>query len=132
MKFHFVLAASRTSFVLILSLLKIIDNSFIKAMLTSLCVFSITFAASATLILGALCVPAIIISEYKSSIILATFKFEPDVIFLIFEIVYFLSPGFIRSGLYPQKKSLLYFNFEIFSNIGTQTSSTQPGYTVDS
>ena len=103
MKFHFVLAASRTSFVLILSLLKIIDNSFIKAMLTSLCVFSITFAASATLILGALCVPAIIISEYKSSIILATFKFEPDVIFLIFEIVYFLSPGFIRSGLYPQK-----------------------------
>ena len=61
-KFHFVPAASKTSKVSIPSLPKIIDNSFISAILTSRCVFSITFAASATLIEDALCVPAIIIS----------------------------------------------------------------------
>ena len=38
-----------------------------------------------------------------------------------------LSPGLIRSGLYPQKKSLLNVNPEQFSKIGTQSSSVQPG-----
>ena len=52
-KFHFVEAASNTSCVSIPSLLKILDNSLTKAMLISLCEFSITFAASATFILGA-------------------------------------------------------------------------------
>ena len=55
------------------------------------------------------------------------FGVEPDVIFLIFEIVCFLSPGLILSGLYPQKKSRLNFKFEKFSNIGTHASSVQPG-----
>ncbi len=58
-KFHFVLAAFSTSSVSIPSLLKIKANSLISAMLMSRCVFSMTFAASATLRLDALCVPAV-------------------------------------------------------------------------
>ena len=53
-------------------------------------------------------------------------------IFFTFDIVCTLSPGLILSGLYPQKKSLLNFNPENFSNTGTHFSSVQPGYTVDS
>ena len=62
-KFHFVLAASMTDCVLIFNLLKIIDNSLNKAIFKSLCVFSITFAASATLILSATYVPALTICK---------------------------------------------------------------------
>ena len=43
----------------------------------------ITFAASATAMLSALCVPAIIISRYKSSIASEIIGFEPEVIFFI-------------------------------------------------
>ena len=39
----------------------ITDNSFVSAIFKSRCVFSITFAASATFILEALYVPAVII-----------------------------------------------------------------------
>jgi hypothetical protein len=53
-KFHLVPAASKTSCVSIFILLKSIDNSLIKAIFKSRCVFSITFAASATFILEAL------------------------------------------------------------------------------
>ena len=52
--------------------------------------------------------------------------------FTTFSRVFFLSPGFILSGLYPQKKSLFSFNLETLSIIGTQISSVQPGNTVDS
>jgi hypothetical protein len=45
---------------------KIFDNSFTKAMLMSRCEFSITFAASATLIVGARCVPAVMTEAYTS------------------------------------------------------------------
>ena len=38
---------------------KISDSSFISAMFRSRCVFSITLAASATLMLEALCTPAV-------------------------------------------------------------------------
>ena len=76
--------------------------------------------------------PAVIISLYNLSTISVASLVEPEVTFLILEIVCFLSPGFIRSGLYPQKKSLLNFKPEIFSKIGTHSSSTHPGYTVDS
>src|SRR5699024_721524 len=48
-KFHFVLAASSTSCVSMFNLSLISDISFMKAMFTSLCVFSIIFAASAIL-----------------------------------------------------------------------------------
>ena len=66
-KFHLLPAASKTASVSILSFLKSIDSSFIKAIFKSRWVFSITLAASATFILGALCVPAVIISPYNSS-----------------------------------------------------------------
>ena len=52
-KFHFVDAALITSFVSIFNLEQIIDNSLAKAIFKSLWVFSITFAASATIIDGA-------------------------------------------------------------------------------
>ena len=41
-----------------------------------------------------------------------------------------MSPGFILSGLYPTKKSMLYFSLEYFCKVLTQISSVAPGYTV--
>ena len=52
-------AAFSTSSVSMPSRLKISASSLISAMLMSRCVFSITFAASATFRLEALCVPAV-------------------------------------------------------------------------
>jgi len=106
---------------------KINANSLIKAMFTSLCVFSITLLASATLILDALCVPATIIDLYNSSISVAISGVDPEVTFKILVTVRSLSPGLIRSGLYPQKKSLLNFKVDIFSSSGTHISSVTPG-----
>ena len=51
--------------------------------------------------------PAVIILLYKLSTKSAILGVEPEVIFLIFDIVCFLSPGLILSGLYPQKKILI-------------------------
>lgn len=82
---------------------KITDNSFTRAIFKSRCVFSITFAASATLIELALCVPAVMMLAYKESTISAISGVLPLVIFLIFVSVFTLSPGLIRSGLYPAK-----------------------------
>lgn len=65
-------------------------------------IYIITLAASATLILLALWVPAEIISLYKLSTIVAISGVEPEVTFLIFVILCSLSPGFILSGEYPQ------------------------------
>ena len=95
-------AASNTSSVSIFNFLKIRASSLINAIFKSLWVFSITLAASATLILFVLCVPALIISLYSSSISVATSGVEPDVTFFILVIVCFLSPGLILSGEYPQ------------------------------
>ena len=53
-KFHLVAAALRISFVFKFNLSKIIDNSLIKPTLISRWQFSITFAASAISMLGAL------------------------------------------------------------------------------
>ena len=58
-----------------------------------------TLAASATLIEGALYVPAVIIDLYKSSIKSEISGVEPLVIFKILVNVFSLSPGLIRSGL---------------------------------
>ena len=58
--------------------------------------------ASATLILAALKVPAVIIELYNLSTNLATFGFDPDVTFLMVVKVFTLSPGTILSGEYPQ------------------------------
>ena len=60
--------------------------------------FSITLAASATLILFALKVPAEIIDLYKLSIFNDEFLSEPEVTFNIFVSVLFLSTGLILSG----------------------------------
>lgn len=54
-----------------------------NAIFRSLWQFSMTFAASAILMLLTLYVPALIIFPYKLSIKLAIFFVEPDVIFLI-------------------------------------------------
>lgn len=78
--------------------MNILDNSFTNAILISRCEFSITFAASATLIVGAECVPAVITDAYTSSTIRAISGVDPDVTFLIFSTVCNLSPGLIRSG----------------------------------
>lgn len=52
-------AASSTSVVSIPIRVKIFESSLTKAMLMSRCEFSMTLAASATLIEGARCVPAV-------------------------------------------------------------------------
>ena len=59
-KFHFVPAASNTSCVSMFILSKIKASSLTNEILISLCAFSIALLASATLILGAKWVPAII------------------------------------------------------------------------
>ena len=66
-----------------LILKNIIESSFINAIFRSLWVFSITLAASATLIFGAKYVPALIIELYKLSINFAASGLEPDVTFRI-------------------------------------------------
>ena len=58
-KFHLVPAASSTSSVSMPSRSKMIASSFISAMLRSRWVFSMTLAASATLMLEARCTPAV-------------------------------------------------------------------------
>ena len=60
-KFHFVPAAFSTSSVSMPMRWKISDSSFISAMFRSRCVFSITLAASATLMLLAGYTPAVMI-----------------------------------------------------------------------
>ena len=101
-------------------------------MLISLWEFSITLAASATLIVGAKCVPAIITDLYKLFTFKPTSGVEPEVTFNIFSTVCSLSPGLILSGEYPAKKSSLKIKLEILSNTGMHSSSVAPGYTVDS
>ena len=126
-KFHFVAAAAKTSLVSIPINLNIFANSLTNAIFKSRWEFSITFAASATFILLARWVPFSRIELYNLSTISATSGVEPEVIFSIFVRVCSLSPGFMRSGLYPQKKSLLYFIPLNFSNTGTHSSSVHPG-----
>ncbi len=84
------------------------------------------------MIVGARCVPAVIILAYSSSTFLPISGVEPAVTLSIFVTVCSLSPGLILSGEYPQKKSWLNLRLENFSSIGTHSSSVAPGYTVDS
>ena len=84
------------------------------------------------MILGAKCVPAVITLLYNSSTLCPISGVEPEVTFNIFSTVCSLSPGLIRSGEYPAKKSTLNFKPEVFSKTGMHSSSVAPGYTVDS
>ena len=77
--------------------------------------------------LSALYVPAVIIFLYSWSTISADSNEEPEVTLIIEVRRCSLSPGLIRSGEYPQKKSLLKTKFEFFSRMGTQISSVAPG-----
>ena len=58
-----------------------------------------TFAASATFIEEAEKTPDLIIFKYSFLIKIEDSSVDPEVIFLIFTNVCFLSPGFILSGL---------------------------------
>jgi hypothetical protein len=91
-----------------------------------------TLAASATRMLLAKWVPALIMDWYKELMKSAISGVEPEVTFKISSTRCSLSPGLMRSGLYPAKKSTLKVRFEMPSRIGMQTSSVAPGYTVDS
>ena len=67
------------------------------------------------------------LKEYKKEIVLSAFIFDAETTFFIFSIVLTLSPGTMRSGLYPVEKSLLKSKFDFFSNKGVQISSVTPG-----
>ena len=70
-------------------------------MFTSLWVFSIILAASATFTLSALYVPAVIIDLYKLFILIEDFFVDPETTFTIFLISPSFDPGFNLSGLKP-------------------------------
>ena len=127
MKFHFVEAASITSNEEIPNEVNNWCISFINAILTSLWIFSETFAASATLIDDAWWIPASIIEEYKKDITLRASLFDADTTFVIVSMVLILSPGTILSGLYPVEKSSLKINLDFSSKIGVHMSSVTPG-----
>ena len=82
--------------------------------------------------MGAKCVPAVMTVLYRSLTIIPISGVEPAVTFRIFSTVCSLSPGLIRSGEYPAKKSWLNFSPLTRSKTGTHSSSVTPGYTVDS
>ena len=75
-----------------------IASSFISAMLRSRWVFSITFAASATLIDDALCTPAVTTLAYSAATFSSVSGVSPETTFVIFVSVCSLSPGLMRSG----------------------------------
>jgi hypothetical protein len=103
-----------------------------KPIFMSLCVFSIIFAASATLIEDASYTHACIIDLYVSEIICNVLASIPDTIFTIFSKVFTLSPGFILSGLYQIVKSFGQVSPLAFSSKGRHISSVAHGSTVDS
>ena len=74
----------------------------IKAIFKSLWVFSMTFAASAILILSTLYMPAFIIDEYNFETFESAFLFDPETTLTISVNFLFLSPGLILSGEYPR------------------------------
>ncbi|MNP64297.1 hypothetical protein D3C76_1597810 [compost metagenome] len=98
-KFHLVPAASRTSSVSMPMRSKISASSFMRAMFKSRWVFSITLAASATLIDAALYTPAVTTELYTSATISRVAASCPETTFLILVKVCSLSPGLMRSGL---------------------------------
>ena len=97
-KFHLVPAASRTSRVEIFMASQMIAISFISAMLRSRWVFSSALAASATLIDGALWMPAVTTVPYSLATFSAVAASSPAVTFTMRSKLCSLSPGLMRSG----------------------------------
>ena len=91
-----------------------------------------TFAASATFIDVALCIPFFSTLLYNSATFSNVSSSIPETIFVIFSNLCTLSPGLTLSGEYAILKSLPPCIPENFSNIGKHISSVNPGYTVDS
>ena len=79
-------------------------NSLTIAIFISLCVFSITFAASATLIEEALKVPARTTLPYNLSKISKVLSLDAETILVMLLKVFTWSPGLTLSGLYPPEK----------------------------
>ncbi len=77
---------------------KISASSFISAMFRSRCVFSMTLAASATLMLDARCTPAVTTIEYVSATRSSVSGVSPETTFTMRVSVCSLSPGLMRSG----------------------------------
>ena len=127
MKFHFVPAASSTAVVSMPRRSKMIASSFIKLMLRSRCVFSITLAASATRTPFASKMPAVITDAYTAEIRASDSASQPLTILRIVATVRSRSPGLIRSGEYPNLKSSTRLSPLSASTIGRHTSSVHPG-----
>ena len=77
---------------------KTMASSFISAMFRSRWVFSITLAASATLMLLARCTPAVITVSYSLASFSSVSGLSPETTLTIVGRRCCLSPGLIRSG----------------------------------
>ncbi len=75
-----------------------IASSFISAMLRSRCVFSMTLAASATLMEDARCTPAVTTLPYICATRSSVSGVSPETTFVILVSVRSRSPGLMRSG----------------------------------
>ncbi|MNR01999.1 hypothetical protein D3C85_1178360 [compost metagenome] len=100
-KFHFVPAACSTSRVSMPMRSKMMASSFISAMFRSRCVFSITLAASATLMLDARCTPASTTPSYRAATWSRVASSSPETTLRMLCRVWSLSPGLMRSGEKP-------------------------------
>ena len=83
---------------LIPSRAKILESSFINAMFRSRWTFSITLAASAVMMFGALWMPAVIAAPYTAAARFSAFVLWPLTTFTMPVTVCCLSPGLTRSG----------------------------------
>ena len=92
-------AARSTSWVSMSSFSKRMASAFTRAIFKSRWVFSMTFAASATLMLPALWVPALIMVLYRASTLSVVAAVEPDVTLTTLVRAWLASPGLILSGL---------------------------------
>ena len=97
-KFHLVPAAASTSRVSMPIRPKIRASSFIRAMLRSRCVFSMTFAASATRIDATRWTPAVTTDSYTPATTSRVVASCPATIFGIRVKTRSRSPGLMRSG----------------------------------
>ncbi len=106
---------------------KMVASSFMSAMLRSRCVFSMTLAASATLMLGAWWMPACTTAPYAAATRARDSGVSPETTLVMLSRRCSRSPGLMRSGEYPRLKSTPASRPEPASRMGPQTSSVAPG-----